>query len=100
MRISDWSSDVCYSDLANYIDLFTEYFDSARRRKLAPGHMLQRVSATVGHVVSRVDEYNVALEQLIRRQQLYSTIIGSTSERIVRAEIGRASCRERVCTYG
>lgn len=70
---------------ANYIELFSSYFTSARRRHLAPRRVLNGVVSTVGRIASRVDEYNMALEQLVRRQQLYSTIIGSTSERIVRA---------------
>ncbi|MEQ8816166.1 MAG: AarF/UbiB family protein [Thalassobaculum sp.] len=70
---------------ANYIELFSGYFEASRRRHMAPRRVLRGVVSTVGRVASRVDEYNAALEQLVRRQQLYSTIIGSTSERIVRA---------------
>lgn len=70
---------------ANYIRLFSGYFEAARRRHMAPRRVLKGVVSTVGRIASRVDEYNMALEHLVRRQQLYSTIIGSTSERIVRA---------------
>jgi len=70
---------------ANYIELFTGYFDSAKRRQMAPRRVLRAAASTVGRIASQVDEYNTALEHLVRRQQLYSSIIGSTSERIVRA---------------
>src|SRR3546814_3417211 len=66
MRISDWSSDVCSSDLAT----------GSRNRKLSsPGSDLEGI---------------LSLRYL------------EDSERIKEAaknEIGRASCRERVCQY-
>lgn len=70
---------------ANYIELFSDYFKEARRRHGAPGRLLQRAASTAHGVVSQIEEYNTALEQVVRRQQLFSSIVGSTSERIVRA---------------
>src|SRR3546814_6232058 len=67
MRISDWSSDVCSSDLS--VDF---------RRG---GDEMSRV-ATIGTVVERDrfgNEYRVGLLGI--------------------GQIGRASCRERVCQY-
>src|SRR3546814_2342943 len=66
MRISDWSSDVCSSDLAKFPDLqrlvlrLLEQFD----------HALAAFQLTAGSVVKVGGE-----------------------------QIGRASCRERVCQY-
>src|SRR3546814_10510401 len=63
MRISDWSSDVCSSDL--------------------------KVRPVAGAVPARKDPFQEAAESVVRFENV---------ERYVR-EIGRASCRERVCQY-
>src|SRR3546814_5696258 len=62
MRISDWSSDVCSSDLG---------------------------SRPVGHVDVHVG--------LLEARRLDAELGGATAD--VAVEIGRASCRERVCQY-
>ena len=90
MRINrTWSTmDAALSYLipdANYIDLFADYFEGSRRRALAPRRVLSQAVSSIGSVIGRVEEYNSALDHLVRRQQLYSNIIGSTSERILRA---------------
>src|SRR3546814_2757777 len=66
MRISDWSSDVCSSDL---VDLFM----NRNIFSIARGQMLR------GLVVSHIKLF--------------------LSFRTLTDEIGRASCRERVCQY-
>src|SRR3546814_1045234 len=83
MRISDWSSDVCSSDLRGRLEA-VEFFS--------------------GH---RIDRLQIALEGagphreglLLRPHDL--TLGGIPGDEIaeVVAEIGRASCRERVCQY-
>src|SRR3546814_9647785 len=83
MRISDWSSDVCSSDLREPCVIFAHLAHGSRarakdlhRRAFRPFRQsdLARQSAPVGE---------------------------STNLRIPVAaiEIGRASCRERVCQY-
>src|SRR3546814_8514833 len=69
MRISDWSSDVCSSDLRAATSLDGHI----------PGLPLHGVALTgpLPHRIKRL--------QPLRRLQV--------------AEIGRASCRERVCQY-
>src|SRR3546814_2292991 len=67
MRISDWSSDVCSSDLHDH-----------------PSRHVRRLSC-------RADRS--ACAGLWRES-------GSGQERATNAQIGRASCRERVCKYG
>src|SRR3546814_5651764 len=69
MRISDWSSDVCSSDLATCPLL----------RGCSPVQRAKRSS-----------EYECQLAK-IGFQQL--------AEMAARHQIGRASCRERVCQY-
>src|SRR3546814_9713570 len=78
MRISDWSSDVCSSDLA----LLVELDGAAGRRRRAGAHAreLQRLRVGDGDVGAEVDHH-----RMIGRRRIQ--------------EIGRASCRERVCQY-
>src|SRR3546814_5276887 len=63
MRISDWSSDVCSSDLM-----------TAARTD---------IDASVGY-------YGVAIDQMLNEKHAIARPL---------LQIGRASCRERVCQY-
>src|SRR3546814_15942839 len=82
MRISDWSSDVCSSDL------------------LAGGDHAQRRLAAVGEQVLHVAHLHAGG---MRAQQaaVAAASIGHVAGVVHRSrrEIGRASCRERVCQY-
>src|SRR3546814_2345212 len=72
MRISDWSSDVCSSDLQVHARQFAG-------QPLAALVALAAVRPLVEHVlVGSIGLHGIALQQ--------------------RHEIGRASCRERVCS--
>src|SRR3546814_2704697 len=81
MRISDWSSDVCSSDLEAFLvvngDIWTDYDFSALRRPLDG----------LAHLVL-VDnpEHHPDGDFILADGQIHD-------------EIGRASCRERVCQY-
>src|SRR3546814_5347395 len=82
MRISDWSSDVCSSDLA------------AKRGVIAAGGL-------------PVEFPTVSLGEnfLNPTSMLYRNLMAMDTEEMIAAqpmdavEIGRASCRERVCQY-
>src|SRR3546814_17843701 len=84
MRISDWSSDVCSSDLR--VDVRARGVFG-----LAHAHGFQQhfVEAEIVHGVQHFG-------------QVVGQAVGSTAraERADIQEIGRASCRERVCQYG
>src|SRR3546814_21034401 len=72
MRISDWSSDVCSSDLDSFAGI-------------APSCVPAFVAAQMGgaitaHIVSGL-------------------VFPAAPQNAALAEIGRASCRERVCQY-
>src|SRR3546814_6549253 len=89
-RISDWSSDVCSSDLQIALRGLRERV-AARPRGCAigverPGH--HRVDADLRAVLLRE-----------RRRQHIEPHLGGGVRRETRIEIGRASCRERVCQY-
>src|SRR3546814_9221070 len=79
MRISDWSSDVCSSDL---------YQPRLIRPDMNVGHALP--CRLRNDTVDQADGRRVvsAVQQIVGRRQ-----VGRQQE------IGRASCRERVCQY-
>src|SRR3546814_3124345 len=76
MRISDWSSDVCSSDLGHAVEQVAEALD-------------------IGVVQRRVDLVEDADRRGIGEEQGEDE--RDRGQRLL--EIGRASCRERVCQY-
>src|SRR3546814_4905940 len=78
MRISDWSSDVCSSDLLER-RIILEHRERRRGERLG----LARKRAGLAHQI-------LGLARDARRVE-----IGAPRE----IKIGRASCRERVCQY-
>src|SRR3546814_7053153 len=72
MRISDWSSDVCSSDLTDKIGVLVGLESTGDKGKLAElGRQIAMHIAATSPLASRRSE----------------------------SKIGRASCRERVCQY-
>src|SRR3546814_6938610 len=86
MRISDWSSDVCSSDL----DLVAGVAGPDQVE-----HLLQLGGQAVGdaHVLHRA-----ALEHLVD-EDLERLAPGAGLAGLLHDELGRASGRERVCQY-
>src|SRR3546814_2975226 len=85
VRISDWSSDVCSSDLRVWV----YYFDTADPQRLMRTH----VDLNTGQAGQDEIEVNNSVgatgsDNLAIRVHRHHTI-----------EIGRASCRERVFQY-
>src|SRR3546814_10885878 len=74
MRISDWSSDVCSSDLV--------ILDHALHFPDRPALVFQDTSVTYGQLNAMVEE-----------------CAGYLGRMGLGKEIGRASCRARVCQY-
>src|SRR3546814_14238517 len=106
MRISDWSSDVCSSDLVTTIS-FAEA--SASRISLPPASLC-------AHAVLDACRASTAANALVKLLILFppkSTIFNDDhflrKDHLVQndhtvfqeksVQIGRASCRERVCQY-
>src|SRR3546814_2472266 len=81
MRISDWSSDVCSSDLA---DEFWAAFG-------APEDPSDALGVPAG---TEIGEFNMGLSIL---SGLFDDSVTQVAAGC--AEIGRESCRERVCQY-
>src|SRR3546814_4050957 len=114
MRISDWSSDVCSSD--RDLDLEGEGARAAGADgEVEPGgllgeHELDRLAAgELQAVAVEVDDHGHRYARLVAQRERHSPLAGGEGDRaaIGRAplrddrldQIGRASCRERVCTY-
>src|SRR3546814_3691537 len=96
MRISDWSSDVCSSDLLvvawGVSDTLMPAYSSAGD--------VQRVTKEITdpdtgmHVLAQSEP---ELQQLIAALERARTLQTALHQR--HQQIGRASCRERVCQY-
>src|SRR3546814_4318968 len=87
MRISDWSSDVCSSDLtAMAIDHVDHLGDVTLRQQ------------TIGDVEGDI---RVARKKLADHHAAWGRLDNNRDILVVRIDrqIGRASCRERVCQY-
>src|SRR3546814_10738350 len=85
MRISDWSSDVCSSDL---LSLF------------GPSFMTRLVTQMYfqGDPLLPLDPiFNCVTDQRARDSMIATFDLETTVPEF--AQIGRASCRERVCQY-
>src|SRR3546814_19432602 len=100
MRISDWSSDVCSSDLAN--EVFT------RLRIWAAGHAELVDPTEAGEIFRSLDEESFWSDQherdlLYALRDRWSELEASDRSAIEgrlltgNFQIGRASCRERGC---
>src|SRR3546814_1486106 len=92
MRISDWSSDVCSSDLLQLFRRGGRPGQQADGVAILPGHhgiLQQRRTGGEGCHAHTADMHPGPGRQL--------EVLGNAA--IEDHEIGRASCRERVCQY-
>src|SRR3546814_17135603 len=98
MRISDWSSDVCSSDLDEVVE------DAGPLRRIAlkaadtiVGFGAQRGAVIIdAHQLGPIIGADVLAVLLPRIEHLLAKVQRPVE---ARREIGRASCRERVCQY-
>src|SRR3546814_6032101 len=116
MRISDWSSDVCSSDLpADRLKFFLA--EAARcgsrraqahagrdRRRLAVewyGVLVCRKAAALkgldSNVTSNIEWSKIRQKQMTVRSSGYQS--QPASRKCIAKQTGRESCRERVCQY-
>src|SRR3546814_7340943 len=94
MRISDWSSDVCSSDLASVPGRLGRLPAAARDRGRDGDRLMAR--AIMGgdfRAIRRAPASAPVAEQPDPRLALVGQFAAA------QGEIGRASCRERVCQY-
>src|SRR3546814_6261425 len=112
MRISDWSSDVCSSDLMKTPSLFflrlpilaMKYLHKFRamplfrksKRRCRLDHYL---IAAPSNPVYRIVFLTKFRSSLVSRSNKQVRGSAASEDLPARREIGRASCRERVCQY-
>src|SRR3546814_15631432 len=97
MRISDWSSDVCSSDLRDLLYALRDRWSEleASDRSAIEGRLL---TGNFPWSEPRADEAVVNAHYRLNRLQ-WLRDNGITFGFDFETEIGRASCRERVCQY-
>src|SRR3546814_4904832 len=114
MRISDWSSDVCSSDLYVYrtvaeqpqnqndreiAALFDRWNAALKTGSAAAVTSLYAPDAILQPTVSNQVRNTAALIQDYFEHFLAGKPVGQINYREIRHQLGRASCRERVCQY-
>src|SRR3546814_11312786 len=98
MRISDWSSDVCSSDL-----LGEDPWDNISRRYPSNTRVFGKVSNVTDY--GAFVEIEPGVEGLVHVSEMDWTNKNVNPSKVVQVgdelevKIGRASCRERVCRY-
>src|SRR3546814_13725139 len=108
MRISDWSSDVCSSDLGVILQE-TKALRAAQQDVLAQSRRLLSViqssleddKADDIVVIELADKSSIA-DFMVIASGRSARQVGALADHLrekLKDEIGRASCRERVCQY-
>src|SRR3546814_1789870 len=100
MRISDWSSDVCSSDLANFEHYYVQFIT---RSLMDLATIVAPMSRLMSGDLWRV-AFDADLKSSIERGKRFvvfkpDVAEGEEAETDIGQGIGRASCRERVCQY-
>src|SRR3546814_13393365 len=101
MRISDWSSDVCSSDpgvatLYNYFGSLAEVNDALAIVLLNEIPLFDAKNAR--ETRRQLKEIVMAYAKVVARHPDFERMVGPLADQqILRLQIGRASCRERVC---
>src|SRR3546814_7024669 len=90
MRISDWSSDVCSSDLAPHSTITVTAPISGTITELAvrPG-----MTVAAGQTLAQISDFAPIWLEAAVPERLAGNV------RVGQSKIGRAACRERVCQY-
>src|SRR3546814_18018816 len=116
MRISDWSSDVCSSDLA---DSLISEFHTVNGRLVYDGSGIypdiptdsERFSNVTYSIMNNLYHFDYATEFRNRHNritpvgsfavsdELYGDFVSWLDKQDFAYKLGRASCRERVCRY-
>src|SRR3546814_20308128 len=112
MRISDWSSDVCSSDLEDIHasgDILLQLVDRVLNLTWAEAHSREPDSEALADLSECLETCRRVVEPIARLRGLEMTVTPYPSMPKLRAErllvkqnptIGRAPCREIECQYG
>src|SRR3546814_19064250 len=100
MRISDWSSDVCSSDLGGCTSgyrLMMSAMDPPLHERVYEG---LKEDYLAGHFVpgKKIDIQDLATRHRSSKNPVREAAFIMVGEGLL-VQIGRASCRERVCQY-
>src|SRR3546814_3414267 len=98
MRMSDWSSDVCSSDLINAVSIVHQQLEQARL-EMEKAQRTGDLNTAAQLQYGRIPELQQKLEQQQQSLDGQQTDGKQLLKQEVTEEIGRASCRERVCKY-
>src|SRR3546814_9568859 len=99
MRISDWSSDVCSSDLCPSHGIARNLVYAVMAEEAGqPLHVGDTYSEEAAREVVRRLRFETGFYG--RAWEISSAHITEEAGRFLAEQIGRASCRERVCQYG
>src|SRR3546814_13409757 len=96
MRISDWSSDVCSSDLEDGCFAVNPKGPIDSAEALVDALKTSPEELRFGFAVAAGNQWHVAMAVLAEAIGADITKVRAT---VFASEIGRASCRERVCQY-
>src|SRR3546814_13466317 len=96
MRISDWSSDVCSSDLTGAWARFTGW--DVRCMEVFEGRLLFG-SPNGGVFLANETGSDDGQPYTGAAIPLFDDFGAPGARKVPKVEIGRASCRERVCKY-
>src|SRR3546814_17663306 len=105
MRISDWSSDVCSSDLAAILPigdnqtLLWGMTARERLRRIAAAHKLAFDAAAPGNVLLASLDYAFDPAWVAHLADKHGTVVTREGVPVLAHEIGRASGRARGCQY-
>src|SRR3546814_14421987 len=104
MRISDWSSDVCSSDLTGWTEGRLIFMHDPLSKAIAEvdRYSTRKLTFKDGSIPDRkiVGVFSAGdVESFITALELNGIAkrVATTADEII--QIGRASCRERVCKY-
>src|SRR3546814_13481805 len=99
MRISDWSSDVCSSDLLSHPPCARHYAHDRVALQWLVRLALPDIGI-MGATVDAIDDQIMTVMQLVGETAQYDTANDRRGRAVRRIEeIGRASRRERGCQY-
>src|SRR3546814_19966757 len=104
MRISDWSSDVCSSDLAELLAQLYIELTGGRQIGFAlatdiPATQADRTTAKPHIRIIRPARAHRASAEELERHAAFIAGLNNHLWMELGPEIGKASCRDRVCQY-
>src|SRR3546814_16023222 len=99
MRISDWSSDVCSSDLSLWEQSLLAKNDDATLLLVRVACIASKLcSHGLSHSLKNANHVSLKTEPAMKRYAKFADDIAELIRSgVLGPEIGRASCRERVC---